>query len=78
MVDRFISKVRFKRTRSGFATYTYKQQHGISADLLERKLGIGIDKAKSTLQSTTQDNVKSALKPLTRRYIKGLLPQRLR
>ena len=63
-----ISKFRFNRTRSVFANYTYKRHHGISADLLSRKWGIVIDKAKWNLQSTTQDNVKSALKPLTRRY----------
>ena len=33
MVDILISKVRFKRTRSGFATYTDKKHHGISADV---------------------------------------------
>ena len=78
MVDRLISNVRVKRTRSLFATHTYKQQHGISADILARKWGIVIDKAKQTLQSTTQDNVRSALKQLTRRYRKRLLSQRLR
>ena len=57
MVDRLISKVRVKITRSGFITYTDKQHHGISTDLLATKWGIGIDKAKRTLQSTTQDNV---------------------
>ena len=50
MVDRLISKVRVNRTRSGFTTYTDKQHHGISANLLARKWGIGIDKAKRTLQ----------------------------
>ena len=53
IVDIFIRKVRIKRKRSGFTTYTYKQHHGISADLLEKKLWIGLDKAKQTLQSTT-------------------------
>ena len=53
MVDRLISKVRVKRTR---ATYIYKQHHGINADLMARKWGIGLDKAKRNLQSTTQDN----------------------
>ena len=62
-----IIKVSSKRTRSEFATYTYKQHHGISADILARKWGIGLDKAKRTLQSTTQDNVRSSLKPLTQR-----------
>ena len=68
MADILISKVRVKRTRSGFAPYTDKQHHGISADILTRKWGIGIDKSKRTLQSATQDNVRSALKPLKRRY----------
>ena len=46
MVDRLISKVRAKRTRSGFANYIDKQHHGISADLLARKWGVVLDKAK--------------------------------
>ena len=65
MVDILISNARVKRTRSGFETYTDKQQHGISDDILERKCCIGLDKAKRALQYTTQDNVISALKPLT-------------
>ena len=36
MVDIFISKVGFKRTRGGFATYTDKLHRGISADILAR------------------------------------------
>ena len=78
MVDRLISKVKVKITRSGLVTYTDKLHHGISADLLARKLGIGLDKSKQTLQSTTHDYVRSALKPLTRRYRKYLLLQMLR
>ena len=78
MVDILISKVSVNRTRSGLATYTYKRHRGISADILARKWGIVIDKAKRTLQSTTHDNVRSALKPLTRRYRTDFLSQRLR
>ena len=78
MVYRLIRNVRVKRTRSLFANYKDKRQHGISADLLAIKWRIGLDKAKRTLQSTTQDNVRSSLKPLTRRYRTGLLLQRLR
>ena len=78
MMDILISKVRVKITRSRFAAYIYKQHHGISANLLEIKWGIGLDKANWTLQSTTQDNARSALKPLTRRNRKDLLSQRLR
>ena len=78
MVYILISKVRVKRTRSVLETYTDKQHHGISADLLAIKWGIGLDKENQTLQSTTQDNVRSALKPLTRQYRTYFLSQRLR
>ena len=61
-------KVRVKRTRGGLATYTDNRHHGISDDSLARKWGIGLDKAKRNLRSTTRDNVRSALKPLTQRY----------
>ena len=44
MADRLVSKVRVKRKIIGFVTYIYKQHHGISADILERKWEIGSDK----------------------------------
>ena len=65
VVDRLISNVRARRTRSGSATYIDQRHHGIIADLLESKWLIGLDKEKSTLQSTTQYNLILALKPLT-------------
>ena len=77
MLDRLIRKVKIKIKRRGFVTYTYKQHRGISADILVRKWGVRLDKAKQTLQSTNQDTVRSALKILTRRYRTYFLPQRL-
>ena len=62
MVDILIRKVRVKRKRSGFATYTYKKNNGINADVLARKWRIGIEKENWNLQSTTQDNARSACK----------------
>ena len=53
MVDILISKVRVNRTGIDFVTYTDERHHGISTDILARKWGIGIDKSKWTLQSTT-------------------------
>ena len=50
MVDILIINVRVKRTSSGFETYTYKQHHGVSTDLLEIKWCIGLYKANQTLQ----------------------------
>ena len=61
MVEILIINVRVSITRSGYDTYTDKQYHGISADTFERKLWIGLDKAKRTLQPTTQDNLISAI-----------------
>ena len=44
MVDRLISKVRFSISRSRYENYTDNLHHGISADALTRKFGIGIYK----------------------------------
>ena len=76
-VEILISKVRVKRRISGFVTYTDKQHHGISTDILVRKWGIGLYKSNWNLQSTTQDNVISALKPLTGQYRTDFLLQRI-
>ena len=37
MVERLIRNVRIRRTRSGYATYKYKQHHRISPDLLAQE-----------------------------------------
>ena len=77
MVEILISKVRVKRTRSVFTTNINKRHHGISTDLVARKWGIGLYKENRILQSTTQDNMRSALKPMTRRYGTDFLLQRI-
>ena len=77
-VDRLISKVRFKRTRSVFANYTFKGHHGISDDILTRKWVIVLYKANRTLQLTTHDNVRSDVKSQTRQYRTDFLSQKLR
>ena len=69
MIDIEINNVSVRRTRRRYATYTDKQHYGISSYMLSRKWDIGLDKANCNLQSTTQYNVRSALNPLTRRYI---------
>ena len=43
-VDILISNVRVRITRSRYATYTYKRNHGIISDMLSRKWGIALDK----------------------------------
>ena len=58
--------------------HTSKRHHGVNADLLSLKWGIGFEKTKNTIKHTTQMNVRSALLPLTRRYRTDLLSQRLK
>jgi len=57
---------------------TSERHHGVNARLLSLKWGIGLEKAKNTINHTTQMNIRSAVLPLTRRYRTDLLSQRLR
>ena len=66
MVYRLTRNVRVKRKRSIYATHTDKQHHRISTDVLANKWGVLLEKENNTLKSTIQDNVRSALKTLTR------------
>ena len=68
MLDILISNVRVRRTITVYTTYTNMWHHGISADLLVRKWDIGIYKAKCTHQYTTQYNMISAPKTITKWY----------
>ena len=47
------------------AAYSEKRHSGVSAEELPRMWGIGLSKAKATLEATTQENVRSAILPLT-------------
>ena len=78
MVDRFISNVKVAKTRIGYATITNDRHHGVSAELLAQKWGIGLEKAKATLMCATQKAIRSAIMPLTRRYRTDMMSQRLR
>ena len=50
-------------------TYTSTERHvKISAELLADRFGIGLERARQTLKSTTQRGTRSALLPITRRY----------
>ena len=65
MVDRLIANVKVQKTRMGYATLTNERHHGVTADLLATKWGIGIEKAKATLKCNTQNCTRLALIPLT-------------
>jgi len=57
---------------------TSQRHHGVEATLFSLKWGIGLQKAKDTIKHTTQQHIRSAILPLTRRYRTDLLSQRLR
>ena len=78
LAESITCKVKTRMTRTGFATITDKRHHGISSELLAQKLGMGVDKANNTLKSTTQDSIRSAILPLTRRYRTDFMSQWLR
>ena len=48
MVEILIKNVRVRRKIRGHATYIDKKHHGISADMLEIKWGIVLDKERNT------------------------------
>ena len=78
IMENIICKVNTRKTRNGYATITDDRHHGISPELLARKWGIGLEKAKNTLKGTTQNSIRSAVMPLTRRYRTDFMSQRLR
>ena len=62
----------------GYTIVTNDRHHDVSPELLAQKWGIGLEKAKATLNCTTQNCIRSAIMPLTRRYRTDLMLQRLR
>ena len=48
--------------------FTLERHHKVTAESLARKFHIGIKRASHTLKATTQEAIRSALHPLTRRY----------
>ena len=55
--------------RRGYMFHTNKFHHGLSENILTHKLGIDLDKVKCTIEPTTQENIRSDIKPLTGWYI---------
>lgn len=78
MVERLISNVKVAKVKNEYATITDARHHGINTELIARKWGICLDRAKATLKCTTQQCIRSAVLPLTRRYRTDLMSQRLR
>ena len=78
IAERIISNVKTRQQRFGFATITNERHHGVDPELLAQKWGIGLEKAKATLRNTTQNSIRSAVGPLTRRYRTDFMSQRLR
>ena len=72
-----ICKIRVSITKNGYATITNETHHLLTPELLERKWGIGLEKAKEMLKKITQEFISSDLLPLTRRYHIYSIPQLL-
>lgn len=77
LAERLLANAKAKQIQIG-ATYSDKRHHGSDPNLLARKWGIGVQRAKDTLKCTTQQNIRSAILPLTRRYRTDLVSQRLK
>ena len=78
MFDQLVSNIRVQSTRRGYATFTYKFHHRLSANILTNKWDISIDKANQYLEYSAQENFISEIDILTRQYRTDLLCQRLR
>ena len=65
-------------TRTEFTTITENRHHGVSPELLAQKWGVDVDKISNTLKRTTQNSIRSAILPLTRRYRTDFISQLLR
>ena len=55
MVDRLIGNIRVSITKKGYATITNERHNLVTPELLARKWGIGLEKAKETSKATTKD-----------------------
>ena len=78
MVKRRIANVNTTCVKDTYATITNDHHHGVKPELIARKWGIGLNKAKTTLKFVTQQSIRSTILPLTRRYRIDLMPQQLR
>ena len=78
LAKQIVSNVKVRKVNDQYSTITKDRHHGISAELISRKWGIGIEKACQTLKCTTQLSIRSAILPLTRRYRTDLMSQQLR
>ena len=66
MAGILIRNVRVRRARKGYAIYMDKFRCGLSSDILANKWFIDLYKTKCNLEYTTQQDVRSEIKILTR------------
>ena len=55
MMDRILGNIKVYITKNGYATITNERHHLVTPELLTRKWGIGLEKAKETLEKKTQE-----------------------
>ena len=73
MVDRLLGNTRVSMTKKGYRKITKERNHLVTLELLASKWGIALEKSKYAFTGTTQDCIRSALLPITRRYRNDLI-----
>ena len=79
LTKRVINQVTINQTpvtdAFGKSIYTSDHHHAVTPELISRKWGCGLKTARKTLESTAQFGIRSAIGPLTRRYMTDILQQ---
>ena len=60
------------------AVYSEKRHSGVSVKELSKMWGIGLSRAKATLEATTQEDIRLVILPLTPRYRTDLMSENLK
>ena len=71
-------KIQYEDFKRINVMHTNKRHHEITKEMIAKKWGISTERAKLTLDATTQMCIRSAVLPLSRRYRTDLLSTRLR
>ena len=69
----YVPPTPFDRRLEHDSMLTGERHHSVTVENISRKWHIGLKRAKATLKCTTQEGIRSALHPLTRRYRTDLM-----
>ena len=74
----YVPPTPFDRRLEHDSMLTGERHHSVTVENISRKWHIGLKRAKATLKCTTQEGIRSALHPLTRRYRTDLMQSKYR